>query len=226
MKEGPDISRISALIGDPARANMLSALMAGKALTAGELAYEAGVTAPTASGHLKQLTDAGLLQVLRQGRHRYFRLADETVLHALEALMALAADKGHLRSRPGPRDPELRQARVCYDHLAGAEAVALYAGFVAQGLFAPSAQGITLSTPGRAFLVGRGFDVAALVSARRPVCRDCLDWSERQHHLAGGLGAAVLARILSEGWAHRVPDSRIIRFAPNGVAAMQAALAP
>ncbi|KAJ54551.1 ArsR family transcriptional regulator [Actibacterium mucosum KCTC 23349] len=224
MKEGPDISRLSALIGDPARANMLSALMAGKALTAGELAYEAGVSAATASGHLRQMAEAGLIEGVSQGRHRYFRLADEHVQRALEALMSLAAQKGHLRSRTGPRDPALRAARVCYDHLAGAQAVEIYEVLTARGLFAASSQGIALSTPGRAFFAQAGFDVAAMERARRPTCRACLDWSERRYHLAGSLGAALLQRVLDEGWAIRAPDSRVVTFREGGQGALAALL--
>src|SRR5262245_19674047 len=123
MKEGPDISIIAALIGDPARANMLMALMSGLALTASELAREAGVTASTASGHLAKLSKAGLITIERSGRHRYIRLADPDVALAIEGLIPVAARIGHMRTRPGPRDAEMRMARSCYDHLAGRLAV-------------------------------------------------------------------------------------------------------
>ena len=119
MKEGPDIARIAALIGDPARANMLTALMSGKAVTATELAQEANVTLQTASTHLSKLDEGGLLRPRKQGRHKYFSLANDDVARVLEGLMGLAAGSGHLRSRTGPRDPALRKARVCYNHLAG-----------------------------------------------------------------------------------------------------------
>ncbi|MBP7650895.1 MAG: winged helix-turn-helix transcriptional regulator, partial [Phenylobacterium sp.] len=119
MKLGPDIARIGALLGDPARANMLTALVGGQALTAGELAREAGITASTASSHLGKLTDDGLLVRVRQSRSVYYALASEDVAALLETLMGLATRTGHLRTRPGPREPALRRARVCYDHLAG-----------------------------------------------------------------------------------------------------------
>src|SRR5258707_7140449 len=137
MKEGPDISIIAALIGNPASANMLMALMAGPALTATELAQEAGLMLSTASGHLAKLEDAGLVAVERQGRHRYFRLADAEVASALEGLIPLAARAGHTRIRTGPRDPELRQARSCYDHLAGDLAVRMFDRFVERRWPAP-----------------------------------------------------------------------------------------
>ncbi|MEO0960637.1 MAG: winged helix-turn-helix domain-containing protein, partial [Pseudomonadota bacterium] len=119
MKAGPDIAHIAALIGDPARANMLTALMSGKALTVSELAEEAGVTIQTASSHLSKLDEGGLLRPRKQGRHKYFTLASDDVAHVLEGLMGLAAGSGYLRKRTGPRDAELRRARVCYNHLAG-----------------------------------------------------------------------------------------------------------
>src|ERR1700704_3757128 len=133
MKEGPDISRIAALIGNPASANMLMALMAGPALTATELAHEGGIGLPTTSEHLAKLEKAGLVSIERQGRHRYYRLADHDVATALEALMPLAERAGHLRTRTGPRDPELRRARSCYDHLAGDLAVKMYDRFIDRG---------------------------------------------------------------------------------------------
>src|SRR4051812_39496459 len=116
MKDGPSIAPIAALIGDPARANMLTALLSGKALTASELAQEAGITAQTASSHLTKLESGGLLDMVKQGRHRYFRLAQADVAEMLETIMGVAARAGHLRSRPGPSEPHLRKARVCYDH--------------------------------------------------------------------------------------------------------------
>ncbi len=140
MKEGPSIASVAALIGDPARANMLAALMSGRALTAGELAREAGIAAPTASGHLARLREAGLVLVEAQGRHRYVRLAGPEVAAVLEGLMGLSARDGRLRTRPGPRDPALRTARVCYDHLAGEWGVRLYDALLADGrLDAPTA---------------------------------------------------------------------------------------
>ena len=123
MKEGPNIASVASLVGDPARANILSALMDGRALTATELAKEAGVTPQTASSHLSKLEKGGLLLPVKQGRHRYYRLSGPDVADVLERLMGLAARTGHVRTRTGPRDPEMRSARVCYDHLAGDRAV-------------------------------------------------------------------------------------------------------
>src|SRR5947207_7375872 len=134
MKEGPDISRVAALIGNPACANMLMALMPGPALTVTELAGEAGLGLPTVSSHLGRLERAGLVAVQRQGRHRYLRLANSDVVTALEGLLPLAARAGHLRTRLGPRDPELKRARSCYDHLAGVLAVEIFDSLLARHL--------------------------------------------------------------------------------------------
>src|SRR5215207_7522033 len=134
MREGPDISIVAALIGNPACANMLMALLAGPALTATELAQEAGLMLSTVSGHLAKLERAGLVAIEKQGRHRYFGLADRDVAIALEGLMPVAARAGHLRVRTGPRDPELRRARACYDHLAGDLAVTMFDRFMERKL--------------------------------------------------------------------------------------------
>jgi DNA-binding transcriptional ArsR family regulator len=222
MKEGPDISIIAALIGNPAGANMLMALMAGPALTATELAQEAGVSLPTASGHLARLHQARLVTIERQGRHRYFRLADADVATALEGLMPLAARAGHLRTRTGPRDPELRRARSCYDHLAGDLAVRMFDRFLARGLVTRAGQELRITGQGRAFFSASGIDVARLERDRRPLCRCCLDWSERRSHLGGGLGAGVFAFLLEHSWAARERATRVVRFRGNGEAMIEA----
>ncbi|MGI8525459.1 MAG: ArsR/SmtB family transcription factor [Pseudolabrys sp.] len=224
MREGPDGASLGALIGDPARANILAALMAGKALTAGELAQEAGVAAPTASSHLAKLVDARLLVVEIQGRHRYFRLAGPEVAEAVEAIMGLAARMGRLRSRPGPKDPALRLARCCYDHLAGEMGAALYDALVSQGFVIATSDGIGLSPPGRSYFTVEGIDIGALEAKPRPLCRACLDWSERRHHLAGSLGAALLQLFITRGWARRDKDSRVVHFTPKGTQAFNAFL--
>lgn len=216
MKDGPDIARIAALIGDPARANMLTALMHGKALTATELASEAGVTLPTASAHLAKLDQGALLRVRKQGRHKYFSLAGPDVAHVLEALMGLAAGAGHLRTRTGPRDLALRRARVCYNHLAGEMGTGMYDAMVAMGHLREIGDDLQLTETGRGFARDFGIDLDALSAKRTPMCRQCLDWSARRSHLAGSLGRAMLTRIEALGWARRVADTRIVDFTPEG----------
>ena len=226
MREGPDIAALGALIGDPARANMLEALMSGMALTAGELAGEADVTAQTASAHLARLREAGLIVMEVQGRHRYFRLAGADVAGALEGLMEVASRTGRLRTRPGPRDAAMRLARVCYDHLAGTMGVRLHDAFVAQGLVVATVDGLGLSAAGRARFRAEGVDPESFERKGRATCRACLDWSERRHHLAGPAGAALLQLFLRRGWARRDGASRAVVFTPAGTAGFEAFLRP
>ncbi len=207
---------MASLVGDPARANMLTALMSGKALTATELAHEAGVTPQTASTHLAKLESGGLVVTEKQGRHRYFQLSGEDVAEVLEGLMGLAARAGHLRTRTGPRDPALRRARVCYDHLAGDLGVGLYDGLQAKGYITDARSGVALTAAGARSLAEFGIDLSRLEDQRRPLCKTCLDWSERRSHLAGSLGAALLDRFYALRWARREKDSRVVTFSPAG----------
>lgn len=218
MKHGPSIAAIGALIGDPARANMLTSLMSGQALTAGELAADAGIAAATASGHLAKLLEGGLLVVERQGRHRYYRLAGAEVAEAIEALMDLSAQSCGQRSRPGPKDPAMRHARVCYDHLAGERGVELFGTLTRHRLVTLTDGAIAMTPLGETRFAAFGIDVGALKSAKRPVCRTCLDWSERRPHLAGGLGARILDRVFDLGWASRMRGSRAVKFTARGEA--------
>lgn len=216
MKAGPDIALIASLVGDPARANILTALMSGSALTASELAREAGVTPQTASSHLGKLQDGGLIAVEKQGRHRYYRLSGHDVAAVLEGLAGLAARAGHLRVRTGPKDPALRRARVCYDHLAGELAVRMFDRLVASGALIREGEAVGLSAAGEDFMTELGVDVARVSQSRRPLCKSCLDWSERRSHLAGSLGAALLERFQALKWVRRIEGTRIVAFAPEG----------
>jgi len=217
MKDGPDISRIAALVGDPARANMLTALIDGGALTATELAMEAGVTKQTASAHLSQLAQAELITRAIQGRHHYFRLAGPEVAALIEALMGVAELRGGKRTRTGPRDPEMRRARVCYDHLAGELGVHMHDRMIALGwVEAAEGDSIALTNAGRDAIKAFGIDLQSLDNKRRPLCRPCLDWSMRRHHLAGSVSAAMLDRFIALGWMNRAHDSRIIRISFSG----------
>lgn len=224
MKDGPDIARIASLIGDPARANMLCAVVDGRALTAGELAAEGGVSKQTASAHLARLSEAGLLAVETQGRHKYFRIADADVAHAIEALMSVAQRGGGRRVRTGPRDEGMRRARVCYDHLAGALAVELMDRWLARGWFAAGTArdgrpALALTEAGRRAFRNVGIDLASLEEGRRPLCRPCLDWSMRRHHLAGALGGAFLDLAIRERWLAREAGTRLVRVIDAGAMA-------
>ncbi|AZO72581.1 MAG: ArsR family transcriptional regulator [Mesorhizobium sp.] len=214
MREGPDIARIASLVGDPARANMLNALMGGTALTASELALEAGVSLPTASSHLSKLMDGGLLTLASQGRHRYYGLAGPQVAGMIEAIIGVAEAVGPKRVRPGPRDAAMRVARVCYDHLAGEQAVTMLDRLVDRKLLLREGNEIRLSPSAVSHFAALGIAIDS--KARRPVCRACLDWSVRRSHLAGALGAAILDKVIAEKWARRDKDSRAVVFSPKG----------
>lgn len=222
MKDGPNIVGIAALIGDHARAEILTALMSGMALTATELAQVAGVTKQTCSGHLAKLLDAGLLAVEAQGRHRYYRLSGHDVARLLESLMSVAFRTGAVRLRSSPREPALRKARVCYDHLAGELGVLVYDRLVERAALAVVPDGLALTPSGEHLMQALGIDTAGLAGKRRAFCRACLDWSERRHHLAGALGTAMLGRFLELGWASRVADARVLVFSAAGERALRA----
>jgi len=210
---------VASLVGDPARANMLTALLSGRALTASELSQEAGITPQTASSHLSKLETGGLIEQEKQGRHRYYRLADPDVGGVLEGLAALAARAGHMRVRTGPKDPALRRARVCYDHLAGDLGVQMLDSLRRHKHVRQHKQDIELTAEGGRFLGSAlQIDAEMLTHPRRPVCKACLDWSERRHHLAGTLGAALLQRFTELKWAARdpTPGSRVVQFTRQG----------
>jgi DNA-binding transcriptional ArsR family regulator len=219
MKAGPDIAMVAALVGDPARSNMLTALMTGRALTASELAHQAGITPQTASSHLAKLEAGGLIEPEKQGRHRYYRLTGSDVAGVLEGLAGLAARAGHMRVRTGPKDPALRRARICYDHLAGDLGVQMLDSMKKQKLIRQSKETIELTGEGKRFMANAlQIDADTLAHPRRPVCKACLDWSERRHHLAGTLGAAVMSRFTELNWAARdsAPGSRVVNFTRTG----------
>ncbi|HVZ06600.1 winged helix-turn-helix domain-containing protein [Rhodopila sp.] len=216
MDSGPKIAQVAALVGDPARANMLTALMDGRTLTASELAYLAGVAPQTASGHLAKLTDAGLLALERRGRRRYFRLTSPAVGRMLEGLMVVAQD-GPARHRTLWRGGDtLRHARTCYDHMAGRIAVAVADRLAQNSFVILDEDGGQLSSSGRSFFDRSGIDLTS-TSKRRIFCRPCLDWSERRPHLAGAVGAAILRHALEHAWVERVRDSRALLVTPEGV---------
>jgi DNA-binding transcriptional ArsR family regulator len=212
----PSIAEIAALVGNPSRANVLMALLDGRALTASELAYAAGVSPQTTSGHLAQMTEARLLSVSRQGRHAYYRLASPLIGRMLEGIMAVAAD-GPPRHRPHWRgDEALRTARTCYDHLAGRLGVALADALAERHQIVLAEDGGEVTPSGEDFLRGFGVDTRRVSLGRRAFCRPCLDWSERRFHLAGALGAALAARAFDLGWLERKRDSRAVLVTRTG----------
>jgi DNA-binding transcriptional ArsR family regulator len=216
MTGTPFIAEVGALMGDPTRANMLTALMDGRAWTAGELAFIARVSPQTASGHLAKLTGGGMLAVAKQGRHRYYRLASPEVARLLEVAGSVAAN-GPPRHRPPSRiDDALRRARTCYDHLAGQLGVAFADALVERDLILLDEEGGEVTPAGVEALGQFGVDVAEEARRRRIFCRPCLDWSERRPHIAGAIGAALASRCFELGWIERIRDSRAVRITGIG----------
>jgi DNA-binding transcriptional ArsR family regulator len=218
MTQVTDLAAVASLLGDPARAGMLAALMDGRAHTATELAGFAHIARPTASGHLARLLEGGLVAAARQGRHRYYRLASPEVARMIEAVGAVAAAP---RPRLSPAAAALREARTCYDHLAGRVAVAVADALAARGHVLLDGEGGEVTPEGMAALGALGLDLAR--PRGRAFCRPCLDWTERRPHLGGAVGAALLCRCEALGWVRRSPDSRAVRITPAGRAGLAAA---
>lgn len=212
-----DFSAAAQLIADPTRARMLVALLNGRALPAGELAYSANVSAQTASSHLSKLLDGGLLAVEKEGRHRYFRLSGPVVAEALEHLSTLG-NTAPLRRKPlNPKAQKLQFARTCYDHLAGRLGVAIAQGLLARDfIVAAPDKRFEVSPAGHDWFSSIGVEIGALRPTRRGLARQCLDWTERTHHLAGPLGVALLDRFCADGWLRRSRESRAVFLTPKG----------
>ena len=216
MITGPIIAEIAALVGDPARATMVAALLDGRALTASELALAARITPQTASTHLAKLTEAGVLSVVRNGRHRHFRLASPTVADMIDGIVAVALAK---RPRYRPLSPQARAlgaARMCYDHLAGRLSVDLTDSFVARRYVVLDEEAAEITTAGTRFFTEFGIELATLGSTHRHVCRLCLDWTERRPHIAGAVGAAITKRYFDLGWMERMKRNHAVIVTPLG----------
>ncbi|HEX3139315.1 MAG TPA: winged helix-turn-helix domain-containing protein [Rhizobacter sp.] len=204
------------MIGDPTRARMLGALMGGCFFAAGELAQAAGVTPQTASTHIAKLVENELVVARSQGRHRYFRLADADIAHALEALSLVAErNAGADKWERGAYKP-LKAARTCYGHLAGELGVQLFEGLLAGGTLVPHEGHFALTETGSTQLKALGLDVPVTTTMTRRFAYPCLDWSERRDHLAGSLAVAMLEQGLSKGWLLRAKDSRALTLTPSG----------
>jgi DNA-binding transcriptional ArsR family regulator len=214
------IANVAQLVGDPARAAMLASLMDGRSLTALELACSAGVTPQTASFHLQKMTRGELLTALKQGRHRYYRLATPLVAHMLEGIMAVAAAS----TRPVPArriDAAMRRARTCYDHLAGMLGVAIADALAARRYVILDDEGGEVTDAGFAFFARHGVEVGTPESTSRVFCRPCLDWSERRPHLAGRVGAALAQHLFARGWIRGQRDSRVVGITKSGTLGLE-----
>ena len=225
MYPHPAVSSAAFLIADPTRAAMLMALADGRAQPAGELAYAAGVTAQTASSHLAKLLAGGLLLVETQGRHRYYRLAGSHVALVLENLASIAsfAPSGPVRRMPRSREArDLQFARCCYDHLAGGLGVAVTQALQDRAFIVATAdKQFEVTHDGMAWFSAMGLDMAGLKPTRRGLARQCLDWTERRHHLAGPLGVAFMTQLCAKGWLRRLKNSRAVQVTPKGWAGLK-----
>jgi DNA-binding transcriptional ArsR family regulator len=215
MEQEPDIETLARTIGDPTRIKMLTLLMEGRALTAKELAYGAGVEPATATAHLKRLLDDRLVSVAVQGRHKYVRLASPEIAQLMELMMAVAP-RANVR-RPVPRvEATLRHARMCYDHLAGELGIGITDGLVKQGLLRKEEDAFIVTRKGAGWFDNLGIDLDKTRSQRRKFASQCLDWSERRDHLGGALGAALAERLVDLGWIARKRNSRAVSVTEAG----------
>jgi DNA-binding transcriptional ArsR family regulator len=218
----PRIARVAAMIADPARSLMLAYLLSGEFASAGELAAAASVKPATASGHLAKLQEADLVVCEARGRHRYYRLADQDVAHALEALALVAERPTHARMWEHPARSRLRFARCCYGHLAGELGVSLLTALLARQALAATQDGYALTTQGEQWLAALGM-APTPPTARRRFAYPCLDWSQRRDHLAGQLADEMLAHFVDKGWLRRA-DGRALALTPLGQQALMPAL--
>lgn len=221
--EAADLSlaAVAGAIADPARARMLCSLLDGHARTATELAAVADIGASTASGHFLRLREQGLVEMLVQGRHRYYRLANPQVAHALEALLSLT-DR-HVTPFQPSTPSALKQARTCYDHIAGEVAVKLHDALLQASWIEEQGKDYVLTEAGAASLVRLGIDIEAVSRQRRRLAYPCMDWSERSPHIGGALGAALLELLLKRGWVNRHLDSRALNLTPKGAKSLATA---
>ncbi|MDO9359424.1 MAG: winged helix-turn-helix domain-containing protein [Polaromonas sp.] len=212
MNAEPDLARLASTVGDPSRIRMLALLMEGRALTAKELALGAGIAPATATAHLKRLLDDGLLVLAAQGRHKYFRLASEHVAHLIESLMRIAPRR---QPQPVAAAEPIRQARFCYDHLAGSLGTGLLAALLRKGWLTSGTEDdagtqLDVTPKGAKAFASLGLDVEGARARRRQFACRCLDWSERRDHLGGALGAALAEQLQARSWIERKKHSRVV----------------
>ncbi|MFB9659720.1 ArsR/SmtB family transcription factor [Glycomyces mayteni] len=221
--QGARLAEVAAVLSDPTRAVFCVALLDGRAWTAGELARLAGVSAPTATGHLHRLVGSGLCTERRQGRHRYVQLADPETAALVESLAGHFPAAAPTGLRASTASAALARGRTCYDHLAGRLGVAVTDAMAGRGLIDRDS-GFALSDKGHRWMADLGADTAAWPRSRRPAAKECLDWTERRGHLAGLAGAAVCARFLESGWVRRIGSTRAVRLTDAGAAALEGLL--
>ena len=212
-----DIAVIGAMFGDRARVAMLKGMLDRPGSPAGDLAKHAGIAPSTATGHLHKLVGAGLVRSQSSGRLRLYQLASADVAEAIEALSVLAPAIPVKSLRQSRAADALREARACYDHLAGRLGVLLHDELLRQRMIQPAgARDYELTRKGEALCERFGVEIEALHRSRRQFARACLDWSHRSPHLAGALGASLLLQMLDRGWLVRSHENRSLRVTPAG----------
>ena len=212
----PDLATIAALISEPSRASILSALMGGEALPASELAYRSQITPQTASSHLAKLVDGNLIEVAKIGRHRYYSLKNEDVAKIIESLQVIAPEQKSI-VKANPKVPQkLRYVRTCYDHLAGKLGVSVTQSLLEDGYLSEAEDAYLLTTNGEKLMETWQIDIAELQKKRRKFAYPCLDWSERRFHIAGSLGAAIKNVFFENEWVKHVPHSRALLVTKKG----------
>jgi DNA-binding transcriptional ArsR family regulator len=212
----PDVASIAALIGNRTRAAILFALLDGGELSASELAFRAGTSPTATSTHLAKLVAAQLLTARVSGRQRLFALASPDIAHAMEALSVIARPRPIVGLSQNTSVARIREARSCYDHLAGRLGVAFTDVLLQRKALRLSEKEFIVTRSGEAFFAAVEVDVAAAREKRRNFARACTDWTERRPHLAGSLGAAVLGRFLAAGWVTRHKLDRSLSITPHG----------
>jgi DNA-binding transcriptional ArsR family regulator len=210
------LSTVAALLGEPARTRILTALLTGRSLTAKELAYFARVTAATASSHLSRLLAGHLLVMEKQGRCHYYRLRSAEVARAIEGLMTVATVPANGWPPHHRVEPALQEARMCYDHVAGRLGVAVCDMLLRRHHVVLADGGGEVTPAGERFLAELGVDLPKARGAKRHYCRSCIDWTERRHHISGAVGAALAEAFLARRLVARISDSRALSVTPLG----------
>ncbi|MCY8072624.1 ArsR/SmtB family transcription factor [Bacillus inaquosorum] len=217
----PNIAKISSLLSDPSRSSILLSLMDGRIHPAGELAYLANIKPQTASFHLNKLLEAKLISVEKHGRHRYYRLSNSEAASVIEQLLSIAPEEKVTSLKDSKEKSDLHFARTCYDHLAGYVGVQITNSLVEQGMLRKVDLNFEVTSEGSLFFSNFGINEEQQRNKRRAFARCCLDWSERQHHIAGALGNALLVRMLEEKWIVRMPKTRAIKITQSGKTAFE-----
>ncbi|WP_179031380.1 ArsR/SmtB family transcription factor [Paenibacillus kribbensis] len=216
MSTKSNVAMIASLVSEPSRAAILTVLLDGRFHTASELAHMAGIKPQTASFHLAKMTDAQVVTVEKQGRHRYFGIQNPEVARVMESLLSIAPPVQIKSFKQASENEAIRLARTCYDHLAGHLGVQIMDSLINKGMLFEDQDGLYVTEKGEAFFADFQIDLTQIKQRRRSFSHKCLDWSERRHHLAGALGSALLDRLLTLHWIERLPTTRAIRITADG----------